>query len=182
MTAYDSLVNFISYRFNSMYTVKHDKLPLVLRCIWYQVCRFRDYEKSGTISTQEIMRHSASIHNQFKSYTSWGNYSINITLNSCHGIAYHHSSFSCYYATQDTNLQSGPAPSKWAKLEVTNNLLVSADFLPSLSRLCTNELRITYFLLADSRETIGSASWFSWFQLVASRLPRSSQLGDLLPS
>ena len=71
-----SVVNFILYQFNSMYTVKYDKLPLVLCCIWYQVCRFRDYEKSGTIFTQEIMRHSSSIHNQFKSYTSGGNYSI----------------------------------------------------------------------------------------------------------
>ena len=96
-----------------MYTVKYDKLPLVLCCIWYQVCRFRDYEKSGTIYTQEIMRHSSSIHNQFKSYTSGGNYSILSHLI----LPWNRLSpffFFLLLCHTGNILQSGPVPSKWA--------------------------------------------------------------------
>ena len=134
------------------------KLPLVLRCMWFHVCRFRDYDQSGTNFTLEIMRHSSSINNQFKSWTSGERIIRIITFN----FALDRLSpffFFLLLCHEDTSLQSGPAPPKWANERLLIIYSSRRIFFPSPSRLCTNELRITYFPLADSRETIGSASW-----------------------
>lgn len=77
-----------------------------------------------------------------------------------------------------------PEVGQW---EVTNNLLVSAYFFSSPpSQLRTNELQITYFPPADSRETIGYASWFQACCICSLRGPMESspdtRRGSLQPS